>query len=695
MDKIEKKEPLNNNVQYIKGVGPKKAQLLKKLDIETIYDLLTYFPKGFIELKENNCLSDLEIINKSIFIKIKVIEKSFLNSKRGSFYIKGVSQENIFKLLFFNRDFYYDRISLGDIIFIYGKFKRDYFSNSYSSSNFKIIPEYLVKNYKFLPYYSLTKNLTLFNLINIIKEAFKEYYKYIKDIIPNYLKVKYNLPSFFKVLYKMHFPDNLEEYRKAKEIFAYLEFLIYMIQIYLKKRLTSKIKVKRNCSSFNLQYKFIKNLNFNLTKDQIKVINELNNDYKGVFLINRLIQGDVGSGKTIVSFAFLLNYIENDYQVAFMAPTEILATQHYQNFINFILKSEDLKWIKVELLTSSTKNSERNKIIKNIKEGFTNLIFGTHSIIQNDVVFKNLKLIIIDEQQKFGVHQRLLLRNKGENVDLIVLTATPIPRSFNLTIYGDLDISIIKEKPEGRKKVLTYLFKKSLFDEAIKIINDNLIKGGKGFFIYPVIEEDNLLELDSAKENFLYIKNIFSNYKVELIHGKMKEDEVKQIIDKFKNNRVDILVSTTIVSVGIDIPDATFIVIEEAQQFGLSTLHQLRGRIGRGDKEGVCILISDDKISDLAYQRLKKIVETDDGFEISEFDLKLRGPGEIFGEKQSGKLEFKVADIIEHSKILKVAANDAKDLIEKYPELDNDEVKNLKEFLINYESFDPYYLLSG
>jgi|YNPMSStandDraft_2_1061718.scaffolds.fasta_scaffold00015_18 ATP-dependent DNA helicase RecG len=686
--------PLKNSIQFIKGIGPKKAEILKKLEIYTVFDLLTYFPKGFIKLDLVEDIQNLDDLNQPIFIKIKIIEKNYINIKRGIFYIKGLNGERIIKLVFFNRAFYFDKFQNGEEIFVYGKFKKEFFANNFTSSNFRLIPKYFFEEYKLLPYYNLTKDLNLFNLINFIENAYKDYEKYIEEILPDYIIKKYNLPPFKKVIYKLHFPKSIKEYNKAKEIYAYIEFFLYMLQIYLQKKLNVKVKVKRKKIDFNYQKEFIKSLDFELTNDQLKVISELNNDYSNENLINRLIQGDVGSGKTVVSFAFAMNYIESNDQIAFMAPTEILAMQHYNNFKKIIERFK-LRKINFEILTSSLKSRERNIILDKLKNGEIDVIFGTHALIQKDIEFKNLKLVIIDEQQKFGVHQRLELRNKGKDVDLIVLTATPIPRTYNLTLYGDLDISIIKEKPSSRKKVKTILFKKSDYSDIIDLIKNDLKNGGKGFFIYPVIEEDNLLELDSAKENFEIIKSKFEQYNVELIHGKMKDEEIKKIVEDFKRGKINILVSTTIVGVGIDVPDATFIVIEEAQRFGLSTLHQLRGRIGRGDKEGLCVLVYANNISKIAFKRLKKIEESDDGFEISEFDLKLRGPGEVFGERQSGKLEFKIADIIENSNLLKIAAADAKEIIEKYPDLNYFDLKNLKNFLVEFQNLNPIYLLSG
>ncbi len=679
---------LSDSVDNVKGIGQDTKQLLSKLSIYTVWDLITYFPKSFFNFKIKNSLNDDNFDSKLLLLKVINKEYKGRNGSVLTIYCQD-SDDNFIELLCFNRKFYEQYAIPGSQIYVFGKFKRKLYSSHYLSSSFKIISSKLAEEFDYFPNYRLTKGLSTFILARFIKIALNQYKNIIKEILPRHILEKYKYPSLYEIIYNLHFPKSLEYFEVARKLYAYIEFFIYMIKIVLFKR-KSKTKVEnRELIDFTFQKDFINKLPFNLTDDQIKAINYLNLQYKEKFLINTLIHGDVGSGKTVVAFAFLLNYIEAGYQAAFMAPTEILARQHFNNFYKLYPKIES------SFLSSSLKKKQKENIYNGVKSGKIKVLFGTHSIITDSVKFDKLKIAIIDEQQQFGVNQRILLRQKGEDVDLLVLSATPIPRTIYLTLYGDLNVISIKQMPANRKKVKTYFFYEDDNLKIKKIVYEELKKGNTGFFIYPVINEDNELELKSATEMYEKIKKEFSDYDVELIHGQMKDSEIEKIMNEFKQKKFQILVSTTIISVGIDIPHATFIVIEESQRFGLSTLHQLRGRVGRNDKESVCVLTAPNNISEIARNRINKLCETSDGFEIAEFDLKLRGPGEVFGIKQSGEVTFKIGDFVKDHKIFNFAFSDVKNLLEDDPNLSKIENRCLKDYLKDIENVNELFLLSG
>lgn len=695
---------LLQDISKVWGVGESKKLLLNKLDIYTIFDLLHYFPYNFIDFSKFYSIYE-NYKNKGGLTKVRVISKEWIGFRKKVLKVNVTDERSEGQLLFFGRDFYDSSINVGDYLYIYGKFEKTRFGNIYKISNFKLYTKHYIETYKFLPVYRLTKGLTSLALIKIIENGFKQFGKYLYNFIPEEITKKYNFPPYKLLIYKLHFPSSLKEHENSKKFYAYIEFFIYMSQVYIEKRwkvdknsdrylaISQYINNLKNNKTldFGLQKRFLDLFEFELTEDQKSVLKELNGEFRGKYLINRLIQGDVGSGKTVVAMAFALNYIELGYQVAFMAPTEVLSFQHY---INFHKKLEKLG-IKSAYLSASLTRKQKEKVFTKIENFEVSFVFGTHSLIQKDVNFKNLKLIIIDEQQKFGVNQRLALRNKGNLVDLIVLSATPIPRSFSLTLYGDLDISTINHRPAIRKKVKTLFIPDSQWDKILNIVKQELKKGFSGFFVYPAVEEDNALELKSAKLMYDKLVKQLPDYKVGLCHGKMKDKEIAQIMDKFKKKEIDVLVTTTIIGVGIDIPHATFMVIEEADRYGLSTLHQLRGRIGRGEYPGICILSVKKHVSDIAYKRIKKILETDDGFDIAQFDFELRGPGEIFGIKQSGDVDFKLANFYEDQKLFKLAANDAKKIIDADPDLSKKYNLNLKKYLITFKNLNTQFLLSG
>ena len=458
----------------------------------------------------------------------------------------------------------------------------------------------------------------------------------------------------------LHFPERLlKNNEKFLHRLIYDEFFFTMIGISKEKYRKEALKTHPVKYRGNIIEPFLEALPFKLTESQRKVLREIFSDFKKGKVLNRLLQGDVGSGKTLVALITALAIIENRAQAAFMAPTEILAEQHYKNFLKYDLP------INIALLTGSTLKRKKEEICKKLETGEIDLIIGTHALIVEKVNFKNLKLNIVDEQHKFGVKQRLYLKQKGSLVHTLIMTATPIPRTLTLTLYGDLDVSVIEKLPPGRKPVKTYWFRENMREKFLKMIKEELAKGRQAYFVYPLIDESDKLELKSVMEMEDKLKKYFApDFSVKVLHGKMKAKEKDDIMQKFAKGEINVLISTTVIEVGIDVSNATVIVIENAERFGLSQLHQLRGRVGRGKEQSFCFLISKNRVSKEASERLKVMVSTTDGFKIAEADFKIRGGGEIAGTKQSGIPEFKFGDLLRDFNILLSAKNDADRLVE-------------------------------
>ena len=633
----------------IKGVGPRALTLLSKIGINTVDDLVCHYPFRYEflvrgNLAETNDGNHIIIDGKIESSPILVRFKAGLNKMN----FRLVTASGVVGVSIFNRAFLKSQLTVGTTVTVIGKFDKP--KNVITASEIKM--ESLSNKVKIEPVYHLTSGLTNKNMALYINMALLSQSKEIHDSLPLKYQEKYNFSNKRMALNIVHNPPSKEKLKEAMIRLKYEELFEFMFKInYLKeenKKANSGIEREIDESKVN---EFISKLPYELTKDQITAVNTIIKDLKSKSRMNRLLQGDVGSGKTIVSFiAMYANYLSG-YQSALMAPTEILATQHFSNlkdiFANYNLN--------MALLTGSTSKKEKDLIYEELKNGDIDIIVGTHALIQEDVTYYNLGLVITDEQHRFGVNQRANLQNKGQKPDTLYMSATPIPRTYALTIYGDMDVSTIKTRPKGRKKIKTVVKNNKEIKDVLEMMYEELKEGHQIYVIAPLIEESensDLTNVNDLKEKMTLAFG--SKYKIDLVHGKMASAAKELIMNEFLQNKVQILISTTVIEVGVDVPNATMMVIFNAERFGLSTLHQLRGRVGRSELQSSCILISDNDT-----KRLEIMESTNDGFEISEEDFKLRGHGDLFGTKQSGDMTFKIADLKADYKILLQAREDS------------------------------------
>ena len=637
----------------VKGIGPKSLSLLNKIGINTIEDLVTHYPFRY-DVLERNTLSEVEDGNRIVIdgkvesVPMLMRFKAGLNKMN----FRLVTPSGVVGVSIFNRAFLKSQLLVGTGVTVIGKY--DKLKNVITASDIKM--GVLTNKVKIEPVYHCTTGLTNKNLSTYINMALLLYGKDINDYIPNKYIDKYHFLNKKTSLNIIHNPSTAEKLKEVKIRLKYEEFFEFMFKInYLKyQNKKERTGLTRNIDR-SLIDKFIETIPFQLTNDQLKAVDDLIDDLNSPYRMNRLLQGDVGSGKTIVAFIGMLANHYSGYQSALMAPTEILATQHYNNLKGFLKKQK----IRIELLTGSTTKKEKQDIYKGLKDGSVSMVIGTHALIQDEVEYNNLGLVITDEQHRFGVHQRANLQNKGIKPDVLYMSATPIPRTYALTIYGDMDVSIIKERPKGRQKIDTYVKKNSEIKDVLEMMYQELKKKHQVYVIAPLIEDSENSDLTTVCRLRDQMKLAFGeHYRIDIVHGKMASQSKDLIMEQFKNNEVQILISTTVIEVGVDVPNATTMVIFDADRFGLSTLHQLRGRVGRGTSKSQCILISD---SDTARLKVMEIV--DDGFVISEEDFKLRGHGDLFGTKQSGDMSFKIADIKNDYKILLQAKKDSEEYL--------------------------------
>ncbi|MCS6130228.1 ATP-dependent DNA helicase RecG [Clostridium botulinum] len=657
-----------SEISSLKGVGPKLTEKLNKCGIFNILDLLLYFPRDYEFIDSNILFEDINGDEKQI-LRCKVIRiKGDIKTKTGKILTTIEFEYNGHKVYgkWFNQKYIKNTFYNNKVYNLMGKFKR--IGKTLEVANPTVVCEEALDN-SILPKYPLKgdiSNKTIEKLINLVIDSI-----IIKENLPLDMLNKYNLVSLNDAIRSIHFPKNKDLLEKAIIRLKFQELFTYSLKLLLVKH---KLNKNKNGIYFewNNELKRLKDsIPYSLTNAQTKVVREILRDQKSQKPMNRLVQGDVGSGKTIVALISIFNVIKNGYQCAFMAPTEILANQHYEESKNLF---QDFN-IDVEILTGSTSLKEKKRIKEKIKQENPMLLIGTHTLFQDDVVFNRLGLIITDEQHRFGVEQRSKLINKGKKADCLVMTATPIPRTLALYLYSDLDVSIIDELPPGRKKIDTRFYQEHNRDIGYEIALEEINNGRQVYIVCPLIDEDEKEELNSVETLYTKLKNgIFKDIGVEILHGKMKSSEKQDKINRFKNNEFKVLISTTVIEVGVNVPNASVMIIENAERFGLAQLHQLRGRVGRGEYASYCILIAKAK-SNITKKRMTIMTESTDGFLISEEDLKLRGSGEMFGRKQSGDAEFILADLYEDISILRAAKHEAMEM------LHNDYEENTK--LIN------------
>ncbi len=654
---------INMDISLIGGVGDKLLEYLNKLKLYTVKDLLEYYPYRYEIIK----VIKMSEVKPLTLCTIKgVVESephvSYINKKLNKMTFRLNADGYLVNVTIFNRGFYKNNLKIGRVVNVIGKY--DNVRNSFTASDIKFE---LITGVKVLPVYHLVSGLNNKVLTKIINDSFSLRVD-LEDDIPSYLKEKYNFMDKKEALYNIHFPHSTEALKKARLRCIYEEFFVFMFKMnYLKYQYDlNNVGVSRSVEYLEVS-KFIDTLPFKLTDDQLATVNDIYNDLISHKRMNRLVLGDVGSGKTCVAeIGMYINYLAG-YQSSMMAPTEILARQHYEGIKSIFVKTD----IKVSLLVGSMKKSEKKKVYTEIQNGEVDILVGTHALISEEVHFKNLGLVITDEQHRFGVNQRGILQNKGILSDVLYLSATPIPRTYALTLYGDMDTSIIKQKPNGRKEIITKVVNIKNLKQVLFHMLEEVKAGHQIYVVAPLIEDEdgnsNLNDVLKLKEKFDIAFN--NKVKTAILHGKMKNSEKDDVMNRFKNGDIKILISTTVIEVGVDVKNSTMIVIFNAERFGLATLHQLRGRVGRNDLQSYCYLISD-----ASAPRLKVMEESNDGFYISQKDFELRGEGDLFGTKQSGDMIFKIGDIKRDFKILVQCKNDANIFVEK------NTVNNFKDY---------------
>lgn len=640
-------------LESIEGIGPKTKELINKLGITTGEELLNYYPYRYDIIKRSD-MTNIEDGDKIIIDGIIEGQPTiiYISKSLKKIIFRISTKSSILNVTIYNKTYIYQDLKCGKEVTIIGKYNKIKNTIVASDVRFGLLP----LTVKIEPVYSTINGLSIKQISKFISSVlYCEDYE-VNNFIPKYLEEKYNFISKKEAIYNIHIPTDILTLKKARQRIKYEELFIYVLKInYLKSKIENDKKAISRTLDRDKINKFILSLPFHLTLDQAKAVSDILDDLEKPKRMNRLLQGDVGSGKTIVAFiAIYANYLAN-YQSALMAPTEILANQHYEEakkiFSNYKLN--------IALLTSSTSTKEKKEIYENLNNGKINLIIGTQALIQEKVVYKKLGLVITDEQHRFGVNQRDVFKNKGISPDVLSMSATPIPRTYALTIYGDTDISSIKSKPPGRKEVITIFKKEKDITEVLEMMKEELDKKHQIYVVAPMIEDDENDKKETVKDLEEKMNKAFGKIaKIGVVHGKLDSKEKNKVMSDFEKNRINILISTTVIEVGVNVPNASMIVIFNANMFGLSTLHQLRGRVGRNDIQSYCILIAKE-----SQERLRLLEKTNDGFEISEYDFQTRGEGDLFGVRQSGALEFKMANIKKDFKMLLKAKEDADEFI--------------------------------
>jgi len=672
---------LDYDIQFLKGVGPNRAAKLNKLEIHTVEDLLNYFPVKYEDRRYVKKISELNDNTKAL-LKIKIYDYPKQSRiKKNMTIIKVVAKDDTgsISLTFFNQDYLIDKLNLDDWYYVFGIVKFAYGKFEMANPEIENVDNDN-KAGRIMPIYGLTYNFTNNELTKIIKTALEFYNDKTEDIITSELRSQYKLISRKSAIKYLHFPVDGRKYSIAKRTIAFEKLLIMQIGL-----LSIKSKLRSDLPGMQIKNTefadiLLKSLPYELTNAQYKVIREIKDDMSMSKPMNRLVQGDVGSGKTIIAIYAMLIAVKSGLQSSMMAPTEILAMQHFETIKDYIELSNI--HVNIAFLSSSTKIKQKNDILNKLKNGDIDILIGTHALIGNNVEFKNIGLVVTDEQHRFGVRQRALLSNKGINPDILVMTATPIPRTLALMFYGDLDISIIDEMPPGRQKIKTFIIKENQKEEMFNFVKNKINEGNQAYIVAPLVEESENLELDSATEIYKELStSFFTGYKLGLLHGKMKSTEKEEIIDKFYKGEINVLVSTTVIEVGVNVPNAVIMMVLNSERFGLAQLHQLRGRVGRGKVQSYCILVNESK-SKKSKDRMNILAKTNDGFLIAEEDLKIRGPGDFFGTAQHGLSKYDIQNIVNDINVVQDVQLLSKKIVAENPYLEGTEYINLKKQIL-------------
>ncbi len=667
-------------IQYIKGVGPNRAMLLNKLGINTLKDLITYYPRGYED--RGKALKIAELINgEDSLIEAIVVSKINENKVRKNMTIYKLivrDDTGTCVMTWFNQSYLKNKFIMGKKYKFFGKVSKRYGTTEMNSPVFEEA-EVSKNTGKIVPIYPTTYNLSQNMIRQIVENGLKivnEDEAKLQETIPEYILKEYNLLDINNAINQIHFPKDFTSFENARKRLVFEELLTMQLALLqLKTRYAKQdgIQFDKNIKMSDV----IDNLPFKLTKAQLNVLEEIDSDMESNKAMNRLLQGDVGSGKTIVSIIAAYKAVKCGYQVAIMAPTAILASQHLESFEGILGKYG----IRCELLIGSVSKKKKEELLERLKNGEIDILIGTHALLEENVIFKNLGFVVTDEQHRFGVRQRGVIADKGNNPDVLVMTATPIPRTLALILYGDLDISIIDELPPNRKKIETYAVRKSMEERVNNFIRKQVNEGRQVYIVCPLVEETEEIDAKAVIElTANYKTKVFPEYRVEYMHGKLRPKEKEEIMNTFKNGDIDILISTTVIEVGVNVPNASIMVIENAERFGLAALHQLRGRVGRGEYQSYCILKYNGN-TDVVRQRMKIMQDTNDGFLIAEKDLELRGSGEFFGTKQHGLPEFKIANLFEDMPMLKKVQSLAIKIADEDSKLELEKNSRLKELI--------------
>lgn len=672
----------NTNIQFLKGVGEKRAKILNKLDIFTVGDLLRFYPRDYMDWSKITSIAGAPFDTNCCVRAIVNHKPREAKIRKGMTIYKTVATdgESLMNITIFNNKYAAESLEAGEEYLFYGKVSGNFHRREMSSP--LIAP--VENGIRIRPIYHQSAGINSKAIEKLVRQAYEARKDYFVDCIPQSLRDKLCLMEINKAIYELHFPTNEDTVSEARRRLIFEELFIFQLGLMKLKgnrKESTPVSIEKDFTD-----DFIKTLPFTLTGAQERAVRESVQQMTSNFTMNRLLQGDVGSGKTAVAAALIYTVAKNGYQSAFMAPTEILAQQHYKTCLKFFENTD----IKIALLTGSVTAAKKREIKAQLKSGEIRLIVGTHALIQNDVEFENLGLVITDEQHRFGVKHRGALSGKGDRPHTLVMSATPIPRTLALMLYGDLDVSILDELPPGRQPIETYAIDTAKRHRAFNYVKKHLDEGRQGYIVCPLVEEGET-DLAAAQE---YSENIsrgfFSGYSVGLLHGKMKPKDKEEVMSKFVSGEIKLLVSTTVIEVGVDVPNSVIMVIENAERFGLSQLHQLRGRIGRGQYKSTCILITDAQ-NEAAQRRMKVMTSTTDGFKIADEDLKMRGPGDFFGSRQHGLPEMKIA-MLTDTAILNEANRFAREIIIDDPDFIKEENHNLKDAIS--ELFSGEYVMN-